>query len=172
MRLQTAADWRSLLVLTLLGTGTLAEKDRPSVKTTKFDFVPWNVQYFDDSDVLLFEDVLDHVVYRSDNAGEDWKKLSVIPEGNLLEIQMHPYDNKKAYIITNERTHFKTHDRGKTWDEFDTESQASVFREALTYHAGDPDRIIFNGMDCTGIFCEETVRQFGLVTKAIANLKF
>jgi hypothetical protein len=77
---------------------------------------------------------------------------------------MHPFDKKRAYIITNKRTHYKTDDRGKTWDEFTADVQASIFREALTFHGGDPDRIIFNAMDCTGIFCDESVSLLDMYT--------
>lgn len=158
MRLQIGpARWRSLLFSTLLCTGALAKKDKPAVVTTTFDFVPVDVQYFDDSDTLLFEDRIGREVYRSEDAGESWKPVADVPQGKLLELVMHPYDNKRAYIITEERTQWMTSDRGKSWEEFYTDSQASVFRKALTFHAGDPNRIIFNGMDCTGIFCEEVV---------------
>jgi hypothetical protein len=165
MRLQTG--WRKLLLATLLCTSTLAKKDKPSVKSKRFDFVPFNLLYFDDSDVVMFADVQDHVVWRSDNAGEDWEKVSAVPEGKMLEITMHPYDPKRAYIISFENTHWKTKDRGETWEEFHTDSPASVFRGALTYHAGDPDRIIFNGMDCSGIFCEEVVSLPGIREEAL-----
>jgi hypothetical protein len=158
MRLQPAAGWQSLLYSTLLLTGACwAKKDKPSIKPTKFEFIPVNVNYFDDSDVLLFEDPLSQNVYRSENAGEDWALVKGVPQGKLLELAMHPFDNQRAYIITNEKTHYKTDDRGKTWEEFTADIQASIFREALTFHGGDPDRIIFNAMDCTGIFCEELV---------------
>ena len=156
MRLSTG--WRSLLVSGLLWTSSAAaKKDKPSVHTTSFPFWPSNVNYFDDSDVLLFEDPNDRVVFRSTDAGVSWNKVSGVPEGKEVEMIMHDYDNKRAYIITGERSHWMTKDRGETWEEFYTDSQASVFRRALTFHAKDPDRIIFNGMDCTGIFCEEIV---------------
>jgi hypothetical protein len=74
-----------------------------------------------------------------------------------MELTMHPYDKKRAYIITNTKTHYKTDDRGKTWEEFSADNLATVFREPLTFHGRDPDRIIFNAMDCSGIFCEELV---------------
>ncbi|KAL2070576.1 hypothetical protein VTL71DRAFT_13602 [Oculimacula yallundae] len=154
MRLQTAAGWRSLLFSTLLCTGAWAKKDKPSVKSNKFDFLPTNVNYFEDSDVLLFEDSLHNDVYRSTDAGATWNKLDE-GQGKMLEISMHPFDKKRAYIITTEKTHFKTSDQGKTWERFETDAQATVFSMALTYHAEDPDRIIFNAMDCTGIFCSE-----------------
>jgi len=157
MRLQTVIGWQGLLLSSLFYTSSAAKKDEPSITTTEFKFIPWGLEYFDDSDTVLFEDRTGRQVYRSEDAGESWKPVSSVPQGNLLELQMHPYDNKRAYIITEDKTHWKTKDRGKTWEEFKTDSFASIFRTALTFHAGDPDRIIFNAMDCTGIFCEETV---------------
>ncbi|KUJ08524.1 Oligoxyloglucan reducing end-specific cellobiohydrolase [Mollisia scopiformis] len=73
----------------------------------------------------------------------------------MLELVMHQFDKKRAYIITSDNTHYMTKDRGESWQEFGAASQASIFREVLTFNAGDPDRIIFNAMDCAGIFCDE-----------------
>lgn len=158
MRLQTAAGWRKLLLSTLLlSTSAHAKKDKPSVTSQKFDFLPQRVQYFDDSDVLLFEDWADHVVWRSENAGEEWHKVRGPPEGKIRGATMHPFDNKRAYIITSEKKHWMTKDRGEHWEDFFSEALPSVFQPPLSFHAGDPDRIIFNGMDCTGLFCEEVV---------------
>ena len=162
MRLHTAAGWRSLLFSTLLCTGAWAKKEKPSVKSKKFDFIPHNVNYFEDSDVLLFEDNLNNDVYRSTDAGATWDKIDE-GKGKMLEISMHPFDKKRAYNITVEKTHYKTSDQGKTWEKFEADAQATIFNTALTYHAGDPDRIIFNAMDCTGIFCSELVRDFNAI---------
>ncbi|TVY82233.1 Vacuolar protein sorting/targeting protein [Lachnellula suecica] len=151
MRLQ----WRDLLLSSVLFRGSWAKKDAPSINTAEFKFVPFNLNYFEDSDVVLFEAELERNVYRSADAGVTWDKVDGVPDGRLLELTMHPFDHQRAYIITTETTHWRTSDRGKTWEEFSTDAPATIFREALTYHAGDPDKIIFNGMDCTGIFCEE-----------------
>jgi photosystem II stability/assembly factor-like uncharacterized protein len=137
--------------------GASAKKEKPSVSTSKFPFWPSNIQYFDDSDVLLFQDINAGTLYRSEDAGVEWKKVSEVPTGDLVEMIMHPFDNKRAFAIMNGHVHLKTKNRGESWEEFETESQASAFREALTFHAGDPDRILFNGMDCASIFCEEVV---------------
>ncbi|CAL3967351.1 unnamed protein product [Diplocarpon coronariae] len=153
MRLHGAAGWRGLLLSTLL-CSAWAKKDQPKVKSKKFDFVPYNVRYFDDSDVLLIEDGIKHDIYRSQDTGETWEKVEG-PSGQVLELSMHPYDKNRAYIITVQNTHYKTADQGKTWEEFESNYQATMFRETLTYHAGDPDRIIFNAMKCEGIFCDE-----------------
>jgi hypothetical protein len=72
---------------------------------------------------------------------------------------MHPFDNKRAYVLTKDTTHYMTADRGKTWQSFFTDSSPSSWRrQPLSFHAGDPDKIIFNGQDCMGIYCEELVR--------------
>ena len=78
-------------------------------------------------------------------------------QGRMLELVMHQFDKKRAYIITDADKHYMTKDRGESWQEFRAGSQVSFFREALNFHGGDPDRIIFNAMDCAGIFCEELV---------------
>ncbi|KAB8292110.1 hypothetical protein EYC80_007855 [Monilinia laxa] len=156
MRLRSSeTGWSSLLISTLLCTGAWGKKDAPGVHYAKVEHLPHNLQYFDDSDVLLYEDRKDAVVWRSADAGESWKKISEVPAGKMLEISMHPYDSKRAYIITSGKSHWATKDRGEHWEEFHTDSQASIFRPAMGYHAKDPDRIIFHAMDCTGIFCEE-----------------
>jgi len=126
---------------------------------TEFKFTPYNLQYFDDSDVVMMEDRERRRPYISEDAGESWKPVEEAPEGYLVEVQMHPFDNKRAYIFMHDKEHWKTKDRGKTWQKFSSDRMASAFRNALTFHAGDPDRIIFNAMECTGMFCEEIVSQ-------------
>jgi hypothetical protein len=158
--------WQNILCSSLLLTSAwlpsaIAKKDAPAVVETPFEFIPYNVNYFDDSDVLLFEDGISQNIYRSKNAGESWDKVTGGMEGRLLELIMHQFDKKRAYIITNENTHYMTKDRGESWQEFSAESLASIFRTVLTFHAGDPDRILFNAMDCAGIFCEELVSLSG-----------
>ncbi|RDW84651.1 hypothetical protein BP6252_02241 [Coleophoma cylindrospora] len=157
MRLRSfeAVGWRRLLTTTLLYGSAWAKKESPSLKSTTVANPAYNLQYFDDSNVVMFQDELARAIYRSDNAGEEWKKVDKIPEKAAVELMMHPFDNKRAYIITSGSTHWATNNRGESWEEFFTDAQPSYFREALTFHAGDPERIIFNGMDCTGIFCEE-----------------
>ncbi|TAQ85300.1 hypothetical protein B7494_g6368 [Chlorociboria aeruginascens] len=155
MRFSGETSWRSLLLSTLLCTNAWAKRDGPSVKITPFQNVPFDLQYFEDSDVVMFLDPGDRVAHISRDAGETWDKVKGVPEGKVWDLSLHPFDSNRAYIITTEKTHWRTKDRGKTWDEFFTDAPATLFQEPLRFHAGDPDRIIFNGMDCTGLFCEE-----------------
>lgn len=152
--------WRSAFLATTLllsATTAAAKKDKPEITVNPFDDVPQNLQYFEDSDVVVFQDYQKNVVFRSDDAGESWKQVKDIPDGKAWDLWMHPYDSKRAYVLTRESTHWATNDRGATWDEFFTDAQPSMFRKPLSFHASDPDKIIFHGQDCTGIFCEEEV---------------
>ena len=147
-----ATGWRSLIIASLLITNITAKKEAPSITHTLFDNQPMNIEYFDDSDVILFQDWDQNAVYRSEDAGETWSEVKDIPYNDAWSMFMHPYDNKRAYVLTKETTHYKTNDRGKTWQSFFTNSSPSVWRQPLTFHAEDWNKIIFNGEDCMGNF--------------------
>lgn len=156
----TATGWRSWAVASLLlssASTSVAKKDKPDITANVFEHVPQNLQYFEDTDVILFQDFQTNVVYRSGDAGETWKVVKDIPEGDAWDLWMHPYDNKRAYVLTRESTHWYTNDRGASWEEFFTDAEPSMTRKPLAFHAGDPDKIIFHGVDCAGIFCEDVV---------------
>lgn len=158
--LEAATGWRSLLVALLLHSSPIcaASENGPVVKATKFEQKPMNVQYFKDSDVVLFQDYFANTIYRSDNAGESWDMITDIPKGDGWDMWMHPVDSKRAYVITRESTHYMTSDRGKSWKTFNTGLAPSMFRMPLTYHASEPDKILFNGMDCqNALWCTEEV---------------
>ncbi|KAG9238283.1 hypothetical protein BJ875DRAFT_451561 [Amylocarpus encephaloides] len=148
-------QWRNLLLCSAFLGSSWAKKDAPGVEQSTFDFIPIGVNYFEDSDTLMFIDPHKANAYRSEDAGATWTQVEGVPDGQLFELILHPYDNKRAYIITRERTHYLTTNRGKTWQKFTVEANANIWQSALTFHATDPKRIIFNAIECQGIFCEE-----------------
>lgn len=147
------------MISSILFSGTYAKKNEPSITLTEFDHEPMNIVYFDQSDVIMFQDYDTDNVYRSVDAGVSWKRVKGLPEGKAWTMRPHPFDTKRAYILTPGGTHYKTDDRGKTWDKFETGYEETVFadRLPLTFHADDPNKIIFNGMDCQDVFCIELV---------------
>ncbi|TQS37094.1 hypothetical protein Golomagni_02444 [Golovinomyces magnicellulatus] len=159
MRLKAKGVWRHvlfpLLLLSCSFSDSYGKNQQPRLQTTKFDFLPFSVNYFDESDILLFIDPLSNNIYRSTNAGESWSLPKDIPKGNALSLIMHPWQPMRAYVITKDYIHWMTEDRGENWHNFEVERFSSIYREALNFHAGDPDRIIWNGMDCSGLFCDE-----------------
>lgn len=154
-----AAPWRAVVAVATLWSllaSLVRAKDAPSVAVSTFDRPPVQLSYFEDSDVVVFQDPEKHNVYLSKDAGVKWERVDAVPEGKSFFLVMHQFDPKTAFIMTPSHTHFKTSDRGKTWTKFNTGALPSKFQpERLLFHAGDPDRIIFNAMVCEGIFCEE-----------------
>lgn len=155
-----AASWRRITLLAtalmLFWSNAVFAKDKPDMSVSKFDHPPLNINYFEDSDVILFQDVEEQNVYRSEDAGVSWKRVSDIPDGVTGVLIMHRFESKTAFVLTEGRDHWRTTDRGKSWKKWDSLSFPSGWQpELLVFHADDPKRIIFNGMDCDGIFCSE-----------------
>jgi hypothetical protein len=152
------ACWSLVIVSSLFGSA-YSKGDEPSFSLHKFDNAPMNIEYFDNSDVIMFQDFHADTVYRSEDAGATWDKVEDLPDGKAWNMHMHPFDANRAYVLTPEGTHYKTSDRGKTWEKFYVGAQESIFSGSLplSFNAGDPDRIIFNGMNCESIFCVEQV---------------
>jgi photosystem II stability/assembly factor-like uncharacterized protein len=156
MRVRGALQVAALLSSTLWATPLAAKNDRPTFYTKSLESMPRNLNYFADSDVVLFQDTDANIVYRSDDAGAKWERVDSIPDGKAWLLKMHEFDSNRAYILTEGTHHFRTSDRGKTWDKFDSGAEMSMFRnDIMQFHASDPDRVIFNGMVCQGIFCQE-----------------
>ncbi|KAK2589539.1 vacuolar protein sorting/targeting protein PEP1 [Conoideocrella luteorostrata] len=151
---KAAAAWR-ILLSSLMWTAAFA-KDEPSMSVTSFQHAPRRLSYFEDSDVIVFQDEKEDNVYRSADAGVSWKRVDDVPDHKASELIMHRFDSKRAYILTEGTTHFRTDNRGETWTNFTTPSRPSKFQpEILGFHAGEPDRIIFNAMTCEGFLCAE-----------------
>lgn len=157
--ISAATGWQSLIIASMLITNiTAAKTDGPSISSTAFDNQPMNVEYFDDSDVILFQDWVSNSIYRTADAGKTWSPVADIPNNEAWSMYMHPFDKKRAYVLTKEGIHYKTEDRGETWEGFFTEYPPSVWKtQPLSFHAADPDKIILNVEDCMGFFCEELV---------------
>jgi len=169
MRVWGALQASALLASALWAAPLAAKKDHPTFAVKAFDNKPRNLNYFADSEVVVYQDADDNNVYRSPDAGTTWARVDAVAEGKAWMLFMHEFNAERAYIITQTTKHYRTADRGKTWAEFSSEAEMSMFRsDILQFHAGDPDRIIFNGMTCQGIFCQEVAMYTidGFKTKA------
>ncbi|KAF2187204.1 vacuolar protein sorting/targeting protein 10 [Zopfia rhizophila CBS 207.26] len=132
-------------LLLALGTLTAAKKDEPLVEETKFPGQITNLFYFDDSEVVILAEVDNGHVWRSENAGKDWKKQDGI---QTLGILKNPFDNKVA-IAVGEKKHYITFDQGENWNDFETELPPSITGSPISWHAWDNKKIIFNTIeDC------------------------
>jgi Sortilin, neurotensin receptor 3,/Sortilin, neurotensin receptor 3, C-terminal len=132
-----------------------AKKDAPRIKSTEFDNALLNIFYFDDSDILLGLDGETGKVYRSINAGEDWKVVDESAQQKVWDVYPHPWDRNRAYIIGAEHTHWMTTDQGETWRKFNTDVIPYHFRPTIAFHGRDPKKGIFQGQSCAGWECKE-----------------
>ncbi|KAG5933690.1 hypothetical protein E4U53_000899 [Claviceps sorghi] len=155
---KAVAAWH-ILLSSLVWTAAVLAKEEPTLAATKFHHPPRHIYYFEDSDVIVFPEKTTKNVWRSTDAGVSWKRVEAVPDGQALDLIMHPHERNRAYIVTPSKTHFRTEDRGETWTKFEIDGLPSKFQpEVMTFHAGEPDRIIFNAMNCDGIFCNEQAK--------------
>lgn len=157
-----ASTWRTVLLLTsllLLTCNFVSAKSEPNIAHTSFDYPPNILNYFRDSNVILFQESYVGTIWRSTDAGATWKEADGIEHDKAYALIMHEYDPDRAYVLTRGNLHWKTEDKGETWTTFFTDAYTSNRREFgwMSFHADDPDRIIFYGMDCESVFCEEVV---------------
>ena len=148
------------ILLHLLTFGALLharETKGPTIKSTKLDHRVSNLFYFEDSDIVLIHDREAGEILRSTNAGETWKEVEAIKKGAAWDLWQHPHNDTIAYVLGGDRKHWKTRDRGETWDSFETEAPPTLFRQPpFSWHAGNPDKVLFFGQICKGIFaCQE-----------------
>jgi Sortilin, neurotensin receptor 3,/Sortilin, neurotensin receptor 3, C-terminal len=69
------------------------------------------------------------------------RKLSYAP--NLI------HSDWQAFILTSEKTHYRTSDRGKSWHAFQVEDAPSVVQPPLVFSADNDDYILYIGTRCS-----------------------
>ncbi|KAI0478720.1 vacuolar protein sorting [Xylariaceae sp. FL0804] len=151
-----------LLLATLLYViPTAHAKDEPTIKYTEFDSLPAELKYFENSNVVLFQEAWGRTVWRSADGGATWAKADGIDHDRAIAVVMHTHDPDRAYVLTLGSKHWRTHDKGETWEQFSTSADTSDFMSTfgrwMVFHADDPDKILFTGMECLGFSCEEFV---------------
>ncbi|KAI0391146.1 Oligoxyloglucan reducing end-specific cellobiohydrolase [Xylariaceae sp. FL0594] len=159
----TASTWwpALLLLATLFSTAsTVYAKDEPTIVVSPFKSRPNYLKYFPDSNVVLFqEDEKPRTVWRSADGGASWAEVEGIEHDKVVAVVLHKYSPDRAYLLTSGSKHWQTADKGKTWEKFHTDAYTSNFPEAVgnwfVFHADDPDKILFTGMECEGLFCEQ-----------------
>ncbi|KAK5691535.1 vacuolar protein sorting/targeting protein PEP1 [Elasticomyces elasticus] len=145
------------LLLLALASFTLAKdkKAAPAVEETKFENLPSNLFYFEDSDVVLLTD--GSTSYRSADAGTTWSPLKGVDKGQVMSVLKHPYDNHYAVALGFHKTHWVTKDQGESWTEFELPEPPTLSRPPVAFHASDPDRMLVLAAACLGFECKESV---------------
>ncbi|CDS81921.1 related to VPS10 domain-containing receptor SorCS1 precursor [Sporisorium scitamineum] len=142
----------AIFLCTLLLLPSLTSAAEPGVKVSRFAHLPSKISYFDDSTVVLYHDATAGIVYRSEDEGKSWSPVSGSSAGKAAMLVPHPYDKKQAFILSRETVHWRSIDRGKTWQEFLTpEPPATRAGPPMEFHADEKhwDWIIFTGKKCS-----------------------
>ncbi|PPJ59650.1 hypothetical protein CBER1_01185 [Cercospora berteroae] len=145
-----------LLLLSVLALLAVA-KDKPDVDEFNFHARPANLLYFEDSDVILATNPDTLVTFRSDDGGKRWKELDGVAAGEVMEVLKHPYDSHVAVVLGTKKTHWITHDRGEHWRAFTSPMHPTLSRAGISFHATDPDRMLFNAQKNAGFSREDLV---------------
>ncbi|KZV85936.1 Oligoxyloglucan reducing end-specific cellobiohydrolase [Exidia glandulosa HHB12029] len=108
----------ALSALVLLALGTWAADKPPAVGYTTFENLPTRLFYLDDTSTVFYHDMTAGNVYVSDDEGKKWELAKGIPPGDALLAIEHPFDNRVAFILTKDKKHYVTSNRGESWQEF------------------------------------------------------
>lgn len=119
-------------------------RDTPIVAEKAFKKELVNLQYFDDSSIALVQELGTGTIWRSSDAGKEWKELEDLKGLGIIK---SPFDNNVALVLGEEK-HWITFDQGKTWKEFKTKYPPSP-NGPVSWHAQDNKKILINEVeDC------------------------
>ncbi|KAF8600483.1 signal sequence binding protein [Ceratobasidium sp. AG-I] len=132
-----------------LGLGVAAAD--PAVKVTQFENLPKALFYFDDTEVILYHDGVEGNVWYSPDEGKSWSKVSGVPDNSALMLIQHPFDNRVAFILGEKTTHWRSTDRGKTWQSFEMPHPVANTGAPLSFNSDkkNADWILFQVRECT-----------------------
>ncbi|KAF8523369.1 Oligoxyloglucan reducing end-specific cellobiohydrolase [Hysterangium stoloniferum] len=140
--------WPLLLLFGLLCIPALAQKPEPGKTVTKFKNLPIELAYFDDSEVVTYYDAMEGDVWISENEGKNWEIIPDIPRGKSIMLIMHPYNNRVAFILTKDATHYRTDDRGKSWRPFEVPAPPALVPDPISFHSDNMRYMIYQGQVC------------------------
>ncbi|PFH50972.1 hypothetical protein AMATHDRAFT_60180 [Amanita thiersii Skay4041] len=122
----------------------------PEHSVQSFPNPPARLFFFDDTQSVLYHDSFAGDVYVSLDEGKTWKKADGIPEGKAAMVIDHPFDSQYAFVLSNEQTHWRTSDKGKTWHSFEMPVPPAVVARPLSFHSDKSKYgyIIYQGSKC------------------------
>ncbi|KAF8579723.1 Oligoxyloglucan reducing end-specific cellobiohydrolase [Ramaria rubella] len=137
-----------LLIVSLTFIYHVAFAQKPVVATTRFSNLPIELTYFNDSPNVVYHDATEGEVWVSDNEGKDWQKAPGVPQGKAAMFVLHPFSPLTGFILTSGLTHWRTMDRGKTWQSFDVPASPALVPDPLSFHSTNTQYILYQGMVC------------------------
>ncbi|KAG8725549.1 vacuolar protein sorting/targeting protein PEP1 [Ceratobasidium sp. 395] len=122
----------------------------PGLKVTKFENLPKNLFYFDDTSTILYHDSVEGNVWISEDEGRGWAKVEGVPSGQAMILVEHPFENRMAFILGEAKKHWRTMDRGKTWQSFEMPHPVALTSAPLSFHSDKKNSqwILMQVWDC------------------------
>lgn len=97
---------------------------------------------------MLYHDGASKDVWRSADEGASWFKVKGVPAGEAAFVIEHPYDLSMAFILTKGNTHYRSTNRGQSWQTFHTNLPPSSGVSSLRFHSTKWDWILYAGKKC------------------------
>ncbi|KTW29333.1 hypothetical protein T552_01288 [Pneumocystis carinii B80] len=136
-----------LCIFSFILFGVLGTKNY-RIAVTSFKHSLFSFFCFDNSTVILGYDFLDKNIWRSDNEGTSWSKIRSIPKNKARLLIRHPFSDRMAFVLGEDKKHYYTIDRGLTWKSFYTEIPFLYELEPLKFNSANPNYIIYIGSEC------------------------
>ncbi|KIK54103.1 hypothetical protein GYMLUDRAFT_232409 [Collybiopsis luxurians FD-317 M1] len=125
----------------------------PSHEITSFENLPARLFFLNDSPVAIYHDVIEGIVYVSQDEGKSWNVADRIPKGEAAMVIEHPFDKNYVFVLTRGLTHYRTDDKGKTWRSFEMPVRPALVSRPLSFHS-DPAKygyILYQGTACNRV---------------------
>ncbi|KAI9613309.1 hypothetical protein H4Q26_009909 [Puccinia striiformis f. sp. tritici PST-130] len=139
-----------IFILSALILPLNALKD-PSSTLTKFKHMPSKLIYFEDTPIILSHDSILREVWRSTDEGKSWNLISTVPTGDAWLVVEHTWDNRVAFILSRGSKHWRSINRGDSWQSFTTSDQPSISGSPLAFHSTKWNWILFSGQKCESL---------------------
>uniref|UniRef100_D8Q2A4 Vacuolar protein sorting/targeting protein 10 n=1 Tax=Schizophyllum commune (strain H4-8 / FGSC 9210) TaxID=578458 RepID=D8Q2A4_SCHCM len=142
----------------LLLAGLAAAAGLPSSQLTSFPNLPSNIFFFDDSTDAVFVDSVDGTVFVSSDEGKTWADAGIEGVQTVVE---HPFDRNYAFAIGRGTTHYRTADRGRSWQRFSSPAAPALISKPLAFHVDQPGHVLFQVTHCEprkigwGVVCRD-----------------
>ncbi|KZT68685.1 Oligoxyloglucan reducing end-specific cellobiohydrolase [Daedalea quercina L-15889] len=139
-----------LWLVQLLSTLLAVTAQEPEYTANYFQNLPSRLFFFDDTTTAIYHDLIDGNVYVSPDEGATWSRVDSIPEGDASMVIEHPFDNSYAFVLTRGLFHYRTTDRGRTWQRFAMPVPPALVGKPLSFHS-DPQKygyILYQGTAC------------------------
>ncbi|KAL6301716.1 hypothetical protein BKA93DRAFT_738184 [Sparassis latifolia] len=123
---------------------------QPESSVSYFQNLPARLFFFDDTPSLIYHDIVEGNVYVSQDEGKSWRQAEGLPAGEATMVIEHPFDRNYAFVLTKGTTHYRTQNRGQTWQAFSMPISPALVGRPLSFHS-DPAKfgyILYQGTKC------------------------